>query len=334
MKRARSLLICAALLCPGAQPSLAHEARPAYLEITATAAGRYDVTWRTPVYAGARLPVLLRFPDGSRDVVEPTQRELADSLLERRVIDAGPAGLEGRRIEFVGLQATITDVLVRESRLDGLLSTTLVRPQRPWIEIAVTPGRFAVAGAFLAHGIEHILGGFDHLLFVVGLLLLVRGGWMLVKTVTAFTLAHSITLALATLGVVHVPGPPVEATIALSILLLAVEVIRRNRGESSFTLRWPWAVAFCFGLLHGFGFAGALAEIGLPQRDLPLALFTFNVGVEIGQLVFVAAVLGLRALLLRLPFPASTPRIGSTAASYALGTLAVFWFCERVAQFN
>jgi hydrogenase/urease accessory protein HupE len=334
MTRARSLQVCAALLCLGAQASLAHEARPAYLEITETAAGRYDVTWRTPVYAGARLPVLLRFPDGSRDVVAPTQRELSDSLLERRVIDAGPVGLDGRRIEFVGLQATITDVLVRESRLDGLSSTTLVRPQRPWIEIAATPGRFAVAGAFLSHGIEHILGGFDHLLFVLGLLLLVRGGWMLVKTVTAFTLAHSITLALAALGVVHVPGPPVEATIALSILLLAVEVIRRNRGAGSFTVRWPWVVAFCFGLLHGFGFAGALAEIGLPQRDLPLALFTFNVGVEIGQLIFVAGVLGLRALLLRLPLPASTPRMGSTAASYALGTLAVFWFCERVAQFN
>jgi hydrogenase/urease accessory protein HupE len=208
-----------------------------------------------------------------------------------------------------------------------------VRPTRPWIEIATVPGSFAVAGAFLVHGVEHILGGFDHLLFVFGLLLVVRGGWMLVKTVTAFTLAHSITLALATLGVVHVSGPPVEAMIALSILLLAVEIVRSHRGQPSLTLRWPWVVAFCFGLLHGFGFAGALSEIGLPQRDLPLALFTFNVGVEIGQLFFVGAVLAARALLLRCRLPAFALRIAQPAASYALGTLAAYWFFERVAGF-
>lgn len=311
----------------------AHEARPAYLEITETAAGRYDVLWRTPLLSGQRLPVLLRFPDGCRNVVEPTQRELNDSVIERRVIDAGAAGLTGRRIEFVGLQASITDVLVRISILDGVHSTVLVHPAQPWVEIVATPGAFAVAGAFVVHGIGHILGGFDHLLFVFGLLLLVRNGWMLVKTITAFTLAHSITLALAALGVVHVPGPPVEATIALSILLLAVEIARSNRGEPGFTARWPWVVAFCFGLLHGFGFAGALAEIGLPQRDLPLALFTFNVGVEIGQLIFVAAVLAGRELLLRCRLPASVTRHLQPAASYILGTVAAFWFFERAAQF-
>jgi hypothetical protein len=220
MNRSRSfLLLLAAVLGPAAESAVqAHEARPAYLEINETAAGRYDVLWRTPVLSGARLPVILRFPESCRNVVEPMQKELNDSIIERRVIDAGAAGLTGRRIEFVGLQASITDVLVRMSRRDGTRSTTLVRPVRPWVEIAAVPGAFAVAGAFLVHGVEHILGGFDHLLFVFGLLLLVRGGWMLVKTVTAFTLAHSITLALAALGVVHVPGPPVEATIALSIL--------------------------------------------------------------------------------------------------------------------
>ena len=239
----------------------------------------------------------------------------------------------GQRIEFVGLQASITDVLVRVSRLDGSLTTTLVHPAQPWIEIAATPGAFSVAGTFLAHGIQRILGGFDHLLFVFGLLLLVSNGWMLVKTITAFTLAHSITLALAVLGAVRLPGPPVEATIALSILLLAVEIARKNRGEISFTLQWPWVVAFCFGLLHGFGFAGALAEIGLPQRDLPLALFTFNVGVEIGQLMFVAAVLSLRALLLRFRRARPTLLYARPVASYGLGTLAAFWFFESVSSF-
>lgn len=334
MKRRNIFLsLLATLLALAANPAQAHEARPAYLEINETAAGRYDVLWRTPVFSGARLPVVLRFPEDSRNVVEPMQRELNDSLIERRAIDAGAGGLIGKRIEFAGLHATITDVLVRVSRLDGVQSTTLVRPTRPWIEIEASPGAFAVAGAFLMHGVEHILLGFDHLLFVFGLLLLVRGGWMLVKTITAFTLAHSITLALAALGVVHVPGPPVEATIALSILLLAVEIVRSNRRQPSFTRRWPWVVALCFGLLHGFGFAGALAEIGLPQRDLPLALFTFNVGVEIGQLVFVGAVLATRTLLLRLQPPAFAVRYTQPVASYALGTLAAFWFFERVAGF-
>ena len=313
--------------------AIAHESRPAYLELNEMATGRYDVLWRTPVLSGMRLPIALRFAEGVRTVVEPVESELNDSLIERRVIDAGPEGLVGQRIEFVGLQASITDVLVRVSRLDGSLTTSLVHPAQPWIEITATPGVFSVAGVFLIHGIQHILGGFDHLLFVFGLLLLVGNGWMLVKTITAFTLAHSITLALATLGAVQLPGPPVEATIALSILLLAVEIARKNRDETSFTLQWPWVVAFFFGLLHGFGFAGALAEIGLPQHDLPLALFTFNVGVEIGQLMFVAVVLSLRALLLRCRLPRPAVLYARPIASYGLGTLAAFWFFQRVSSF-
>jgi hydrogenase/urease accessory protein HupE len=335
MKRiGRFLLLCGAMFwLAAASVGQAHEARPAYLEVNETAPGRYDVLWRTPVLAGKRLPLVLKFPESCRDVVEPAQQELNDSWIERRVIDAGAAELTGQRIEFLGLQASITDVLVRVTRRDGGTSTTLVRPARPWVEIAAVPGAFAVAGAFLVHGVEHILLGFDHLLFVFGLLLLVRGGWRLVKTVTAFTLAHSITLALAALDLVHLPGPPVEATIALSILLLAVEIARVNRGQPSLTLRWPWVVAFCFGLLHGFGFAGALSEIGLPQSDLPVALFTFNLGVEIGQLVFVGAVLAARALLLRCRLPEFAIRSAQPAASYTLGTLAAFWFFERLLGF-
>ena len=313
--------------------AMAHESRPAYLEINETTTGRYDVMWRTPVLSGMRLPIALKFADGVRTVVEPVESELNDSLIERRIIDAGPTGLVGQRIEFIGLQASITDVLVRVSRLDGSLTTTLVHPAQPWIDIAGTPGMLSVAGAFLVHGIQHILGGVDHLLFVFGLLLLVSNGWMLVKTITAFTLAHSITLVLAALGAVRLPGPPVEATIALSILLLAVEIARKNRGETSFTIQWPWVVAFCFGLLHGFGFAGALAQIGLPRHDLPLALFTFNVGVEIGQLMFVAAALSLRALLLHCRLPRSALLYAQPVASYGLGTLAAFWFFERVWSF-
>ena len=206
----------------------AHEARPAYLELTETLPDRYDVVWRTPVLAGLRLPVLLQFPDGVNNLVEPTVREFSDSIVERRIITA-PGGLGGKRIEFVGLQGTITDVLVRIQTRDGERSTILVHPSRPWVEIAATPLASTVATAYLAHGIEHILLGYDHLLFVLALILIVRNLRVLLVTVTAFTLAHSITLALATLGVVHVPGPPVEAAIALSIVLLACEIRARRR---------------------------------------------------------------------------------------------------------
>jgi len=311
----------------------AHESRPAYLEINETAPGRYDVLWRTPLLAGMRLPVLLTFPDNVRNVIEPALRELRDSLVERRVIDAGSAGLAGKRIEFTGLQGTITDVLVRVHLRDGEPSTTLVHPSQAWVEITVSRGFIAVAGAYLRHGIDHILFGYDHLLFVFALLLIVRNRRVLLITITAFTIAHSITLALATLGVVHVPGPPVEAAIALSILLLAVEIVRLQRGEPGLTARWPWVVAFSFGLLHGFGFATALADIGLPRGDVPLALFTFNVGVELGQLAFIAAALGGLALANRLTCVAALEQYARPAVPYAIGTLASFWFFDRLAGF-
>jgi len=204
----------------------AHESRPAYLEINETTPGRYSVLWRTPVLSGMRLPVALKFPDDVRNVTGPTVQELTDSLIERRVIDAGASGLAGKQIEFVGLQATITDVLVRMQMLDGTYSTTLVRPSKPWIEITPSHGLLVVAGAYLKHGIEHILFGYDHLLFIFALILIVRSRRVLLMTITAFTIAHSITLAVATLGAVHVPRPPVEAAIALSILLLACEIVR------------------------------------------------------------------------------------------------------------
>ena len=274
----------------------------------------------------------MEFGPGTRDLVEPHLRELSDSLLERRVIEVS-GGLAGKRVEFVGLGGTITDVLVRVQLRDGAYSTSLIHPAQPWLEITAARGPLAVAGAYLMHGIDHILLGYDHLLFVFALILIVRRTRVLVWTITAFTLAHSITLALATLGVVHLAGPPVEATIALSILLLAGEIVRLQRGEASLTARWPWLVAFCFGLLHGLGFASALMDIGLPRSDVPLALFTFNLGVELGQLAFVAAVLGALALARRLAIPARIQRYAMPAANYAIGSLAAFWFFQRLAGF-
>lgn len=327
-----TLLVCG-LLASLVRGAWAHEARPAYLEISETAPGRYDLLWRTPVLSGMRLPVTLRLPADVRNVTEPAVRELPDSLVERRVIQPASGTLDRARIDFVGLQGTITDVLVRVRFLDGTSSTTLVRGSQPWVEIAAASGPLAVMGAYLTHGVEHILFGFDHLLFVLALILIVRNGRVLLWTITAFTVAHSITLALATLGVVHVPGPPVEAAIALSILLLAVEIVHMERGWIGLTARWPWVVAFSFGLLHGFGFASALADIGLPQGDLPLALFAFNVGVECGQLAFVAAVLSVAALARRAGAGLRVQRYAPRLAPYAIGTLAAFWFFQRLARF-
>jgi len=306
----------------------AHESRPAYLELKETAPGQFSVLWRTPVLAGIRLPVALRFPDDARNLSEPSVQELPDSLLERRSVDAGPNGLAGKRIEFPGLQLTITDVLVRIERLDGSRSTELVRPSRPWIEIAAPRGTLATARLFLAQGVEHILLGVDHLLFVLGLLLIVRTPWMLVKTITAFTVAHSITLAIATLGYASVPAPPLNAAIALSILFLGPEILRAWRGGTSFTIRHPWVVAFAFGLLHGFGFASGLAAIGLPQSDIPLALLAFNVGVEIGQLAFVALILLLARAFKVLEV--HWPRPVALLPAYVVGSLGAFWTIQRL----
>lgn len=313
---------------------LAHDARPAFLEIRQQSATRFDVLWRIPVTAGMPLPVALRLPDGIQSVTGPTVRELSDSLVERRVIDA-PAGLAGSRIEFPGLQGTIADVLVRIQDANGGTTTTLVRNSQPWVDLAApAPGNMAVFTAFVGHGVEHILLGYDHLLFVLALMLIVRSTKALVLTVTAFTAAHSITLALATLGLVHPPGPPVEAAIAFSIVLVAAEIVRLRRGEPSLTARRPWVIAFGFGLLHGFGFASALSEIGLPGDDIPLALLAFNVGVELGQLAFIGAVLTVVAVVRRLPMAGPLRTGGVRLAPYAIGSFAAFWFVERVAAFG
>jgi hydrogenase/urease accessory protein HupE len=249
-------------------------------------------------------------------------------LLERRLIDAGKNGLAGKRIEFVGLQATITDVLARVQTLDGARATTLVHPARPWVEITTSQGVLAVASTYLMHGIEHILFGTDHLLFVLGLMLMVHDRWMLLKTITAFTVAHSITLAAATLGYAHVPAPPLNAGIALSIMFVGVEVLRSRRGETSLALRQPWLVAFAFGLVHGLGFASGLVSLGLPQGDIPLALLLFNVGVEVGQLLFVALILLLvrsfRLLEIHWPRPVWM------MPAYAVGSLGAFWTVDRI----
>jgi hydrogenase/urease accessory protein HupE len=282
-----------------------------------------------------RLPVVLTMPGDVKDIKEATVQELADSLLERRWIDAGTNGLAGKQFEFRGLQATITDVLVRVEMLDGRKWTTIAHPSQPWVEVTASQTWLGVAGAYLRLGIEHIWGGIDHLLFILALLLLVRGWQRVVATVTAFTVAHSITLAAATLGFVHVPQKPVEASIALSILFVAAEIIRSREGLPSLTEKAPWVVAFTFGLLHGFGFAGALSEVGLPQNAIPVALLFFNVGVEVGQLLFIASVFAVVALGRQVANSMSLPRLtwAWRLSPYAIGSVAAFWVIQRIAAF-
>jgi hydrogenase/urease accessory protein HupE len=320
-----ALLLSVLYAAPSAH---AHEARPAYLEIKENAGGQFSVLWRTPVLSGMRLPVVLKIPDDVRNLKEPTVQQLADSLVERRWIDAGPNGLAGKRIEFVGLQLTITDVLVRVQMLDGRKWTVIARPSQPWVEIAASQTWLGVVGMYIVQGIRHILFGADHMLFVLGLLLIVAGRWMLLKTVTAFTVAHSITLAIATMGYAEVPVLPLNAAIALSILFLGPEIVRSWRGETSFTIRHPWVVAFAFGLLHGFGFANALTNAGLPRHDLPMALVSFNVGVEIGQLCFIGLIMALersfRILEVR------WPRWAQALPGYTVGSLGAFWTVQRL----
>jgi hydrogenase/urease accessory protein HupE len=323
--------IAALLVLAAVAPRLrAHEARPAYLEIKETEPGHFTVLWRTPVLAGMRLPVLLKLPSDVKDLREPTVEVLADSYVERHWIDAGAGGLAGKRLEFPGLQMTITDVLVRLTWLDGRASTVIVHANRPWVDVPAAQSTWEVAATYLVQGIRHILFGADHLLFVLGLLLIVADRWMLLKTVTAFTVAHSITLAIATLGYADLPVLPLNAAIALSILFLGPEIVRSWRGETSFTIRHPWVVAFAFGLLHGFGFASALTSAGLPRAALPLALVSFNVGVELGQLGFIALVLLLERSFRILQV--NWPRWAQALPGYAVGSLGAFWTVQRVAM--
>lgn len=305
----------------------AHEVRPAFLQVREVGPGQYDVLWRTPVNSGMPLPVLLQLPEAARNIVDPVIQRLNGSTIERRRIELPEGGIAGRRIDFVGLQATITDVLVRVSWLDGRKATEIVRPGRPWVELSDRQTAWQVARTYVTLGIEHILMGIDHLLFVVGLMIIVSSTRSLIKTITAFTVAHSITLGLATLGYVSVPADPLNAAIALSILFLGVEVVRLWRGQTSFTLRHPWIVAFAFGLLHGFGFASGLTTVGLPSGDIPLALLAFNIGVEIGQLAFVLAVLLLQRALRVLQL--DPPAWAHCVPGYLVGSLGAFWTIDR-----
>ena len=331
MKTAASQCLVILLLMFLAAPARAHEARPAYLQLHQIDAETYDVFWKVPgLGEDKRLAIHVQFAPGTAPLGAPSVSFASNAFLQRwRVHRDG--GFDGTSVSIEGLAATLTDALVRVERLDGTTQTARLSPASPTFTVEAEPGSWEVARAYLVLGIEHILLGIDHLLFVLALIILVKDTRRLVWTITAFTAAHSVTLAAATLGWIHVPTPPVEASIALSIVFVAAEILRGERGHPGLTARAPWIVAFSFGLLHGLGFAGALAEVGVPQSAIPVALLCFNVGVEIGQLLFVACVLLVIAAWKRLPL--TLPKWAPFVTPYAIGAVAMFWVFQRVAAF-
>jgi hypothetical protein len=309
----------------------AHEIRPAYLELRQTAPETYDVLWKVPGRGeDLRFGIYVRLPENCQKIGE-LRTTVVNNAFSDRWTTLCTGGLSGSTIRIDGLSATVTDVLVRVERLDGSEQVTRLDSSSASFIVEAAPRRFEVARTYLVLGIAHILTGIDHLLFVSGLLLLVTGLRRLLLTVSAFTLSHTVALSLATLGFVHVPPAPVEAVIALSILFVAYEVLRKHEAPGGLAQRKPWLVAFSFGLLHGLGFAGGLSAAGLPTGHIPLALGFFSAGVEIGHFSFVAVALILIAALRQ--WTIKLPTWSWRFPPYAIGGIAAYWLIVRLAAF-
>ncbi len=335
MIRGVSLKLLGLLLCTGLGcVAHGHALEPGYLELRQIDQGLYAVLWKKPSTDGVPMAISVRLP------AQCSPRTEGQPVWDGRAYYARwtatcPGGIQGGTLQIADLEQTSTDVLVRYDLSGGVTGTHRLTPTDTSFVVPKNPERLEVVRTYFAFGVEHILSGIDHLLFVLALLLLVKGVRRIVTTITAFTLAHSITLAGATLGWVQMPGPPVEATIALSIAFVAAEILHSRKGSPGLTERYPWIVAFIFGLLHGFGFAGALAQVGLPQTEIPIALLFFNVGVEIGQLLFIAAALAAFWLINRITRRVELPQVAwaSVLPAYAIGSLAIFWVVQRTAAF-
>jgi hydrogenase/urease accessory protein HupE len=335
----RALLVILLLAVFQGRPAEAHEVRPAFLELREVAPDTFEVMWKVPARGEYRLRLHVRLP--AECAGAPQHGSFVGGAFVEKWRAECPGGLVGRTIAIDGLSATRTDVLARLERADGTTQTVRLTPEETSFIVLAAPSAFEVSKTYFVLGVEHILLGVDHLLFVLGLLFLVGNWRQLVATVTAFTVAHSMTLAGATLGWVHAPQAPIEATIALSVMFVAAEILHRAQGRAGLAARAPWLVAFVFGLLHGFGFSGALREVGLPQKDIPLALLFFNVGVEVGQLVFIAAVVLVMSALTRLlrepgrtePGPWRSEAMIRVPVAYVIGSIAAFWTVQRVVGF-
>lgn len=311
----------------------ADDFKPAYLQLTQVDDSTFEVMWKLPALdESTTLKITPRFPQGTQELTKRRSLFSSGMAVQRWRISV-PGGLNGKQIAIDGLAESRTDALVRVQRLDGSEQVGRILPGSNKFEVKPRPGPFEVALTYTVIGIEHILLGFDHLLFVLALVMIVKDTRKLLVTITAFTIAHSITLSLATLGMLHVPGPPVEAIIALSIVFLAAELMNARQGRIGLAVRKPWIVAFAFGLLHGLGFAGALAEVGLPENSIPLALLFFNIGVEIGQVIFISVVLLTYHLLRKLASTRFDLARLTAVPVYAIGGISAYWVLERVSGF-
>ncbi|MEI6431826.1 MAG: HupE/UreJ family protein [bacterium] len=327
-----SLLILLLAFVSGA---FAHETRPAYLELRQTGPETYETFWKAPAMGdNMRLGINVELPPDCQNVTPP-RATIANNAFTQRWTVKRNGGLTGTEIRIAGLAVTVTDVLVRIERLDGSTQITRLTPASPSFIVEAAPNVFEVARTFTVLGVEHILTGIDHLMFVLSLLIITAGGWRLVKTVTAFTLSHSLTLTAATLGWIHILPKPVEAVIALSIVFVAAEIIQMRRGNVGISASAPWVVAFAFGLIHGLGFASGLSEAGLPTAPIPAARLFFSLGVEIGHLLFIGSVFALTALAREAlkRFKMTPPIWSKQIPPYAIGGIAAFWFIQRIAAF-
>jgi len=308
----------------------AHEIRPGFLQIEQIDETTYNVFWKIPRLGDAIPKIYLNFPrDFKVDELKKPNPIPGFLLYAYQIKSKSP--LNGQTIGIDGLSKTLIDVLVNVTFLNGEKISFMLQPNKAYMVIPAKETVMNTVKTYLILGFEHILLGIDHLLFVLALLLITPGFKKLIKTITAFTIAHSITLSLSALGFIGLPGPPVEAVIALSIVFLALEVIKYNKGGQSIAIKHPWLVAFSFGLLHGFGFAGALTSIGLPQTTIPAALLFFNVGVEIGQIAFISFVLVFIWIITKSKL--SFPKWTKLVPVYGIGSLASFWLIERVVGF-
>lgn len=330
----RLALLAAGLFALAASATAAwtHEVRPAYLQIDETAPGRYAIAWKQPVVSDMALHLVPHLSAGWLETPPATVFVTPLYRIETWNLSAR-ATLAGQTLVIEGLERSITDVLVRANVKGEKPFQAILHHDAPSLVFAFDGAEGLQLPAYLLLGVEHILTGPDHLCFVLGLMLLVGLRWRLIKAITAFTVAHSLTLAAAALGFVHFPSAVIEALVAMSILFLATELVHARQGHVGLTMRYPWLIAFTFGLLHGLAFAGALADVGLPPNAIPEALFLFNVGVELGQLMFIAAAAAAMLVLAWLSrrLPRWWEALRGEIPPYAIGSFAAFWFIERLA---
>jgi len=325
--RARLDLVAIVLALVMAKGAAAHEVRPAFLDMSQDPSGTVHVLWRRPMAGEATLPIMPRLSSGWLAPGVASQTSTEDAVTTRWTVRSPRESLDGQMLMIDGLDASITDVLVHVRYANAIEASHLIGPDQPAWRLPASGKPVLPVLDYLRLGMGHIWTGFDHLAYLIGLMLVVSGVKALIKTVTAFTAAHSVTLSLSALGLIDAPPAPVEAVIALSILCVAVELERHRRGLPGLVQRQPWLVAFPFGLLHGLGFAGALREVGLPPNDIPAVLLCFNLGIEIGQMAFVLAALaafhGLASAWPRLVAPVRH------VLPYLIGSVSAFWLIER-----